>query len=128
MMWTQDISIGELHYIRSKFAEQQGARGIEIKSFNRATEVFYNTKQYAVNGDKFIVWGYLTKEREDNFLDGKLDWLENVTEGELWVFEANIKAIKTRILKNMVKHKQLKFLIANGVRTIKLRRDNLCLQ
>lgn len=97
-MWHQDITIGDLHYLRSKFAEKLGSDGIFLNTFNKATEQFYNTKQFAVNGNWFITWGYLNHENEVNYLIGKFDWLDNITEGKLWIFEADMKgAVKSAI-------------------------------
>jgi hypothetical protein len=123
-MWTQDISIGYLHYIRSKFSEQQGHLGINLPLFNKATEKFYNSKQFAVNGDNFITWGYL--EDEENYLQGKFDWLEDISKGELWLFEADMKGLvrsALRQLSDFTQHKQAKFFTSGRVRILALRKE-----
>lgn len=101
-MWTQNATIGELHYLRSKFAEKLGSDGIFLTLFNKATEQFYNTKQFAINGNMFITWGYLTPENEVNYLIGKYDWLDNISEGKLWVIEADMKGAARSAIRELL--------------------------
>jgi hypothetical protein len=122
-MWTQDVSIGDLHYLRSKFAEKQGASGINLLLFNKATEAFYNAKQYAVSGNNFITWGYIS---ERSYLAGEFEWLDDITNGDLWLLEADMTGLvrsALRELSKLSKCKEAKYLMNKGIRTIHLRKD-----
>jgi hypothetical protein len=122
-MWHQDITIGDLHYLRAKFAEKQGCIGIELPVFNRATESFYNSRQYAVNGDGFITWGHIDEEK---YLSNDPKWIDNITDGTLWLLEADMKGLvrgAIRELSKFSKHKQAKYLTNKGLRIIHLRKD-----
>jgi hypothetical protein len=122
-MWSQNITIGDLHYLRSKFAEKQGSIGIELPLFNRATEAFYNSRQYAVSGNNFITWGHIDEEK---YLSGNADWLDNITNGTLWLLEADMRGLVRSAMKelsNFSEYKQAKYLTNKGVRIIHLRKD-----
>lgn len=122
-MWSQDITIGDLHYLRSKFAERQGSIGIDLPLFNKATETIYLSKQYAVNGDSFVTWGHID---EDKYLQRDMSWLDDITNGTLWVLEADMNGLARsaiRELSKFVNQKQAKHLTKKGVRVIHLRKD-----
>ena len=127
-MWHQDITIGDLHYIRSKFAEACGLEGIYRSSFNKATEVFYHSKQYAVHGDKFLTWAYFDDEGASLYVNDDLSWMDKISSpGEnLWAIEASIHHEVLLALRNLSRFipetcKTLSYLTADGVRDLTLR-------
>lgn len=112
MNWHTNVTIGDLHYLRSKFAESRGSDGIYLSSFNRATEAFFYSKQFRVNGDMFLTWAFLTPEAEFNHLSGKMDWIETITEGNPWIIEANMPNMALsamRELRHLIPTKVLRF-------------------
>lgn len=122
-MWTQDITIGDLHYLRSKFAEKRGSIGIDLPLFNKATEAFYYSKQYAANGVNFITWGHIDG---DDYMSGSVDWLDKMTGGELWLLEADMKGLirsALRELSQFTHYKEAKYFTDRGVRILRLRKD-----
>jgi len=118
MIWHTNVTIGDLHYLRSKFAVAQGFDSIYLSSFNRATEVFFHNKQFRVNGDYFLTWALLTPEWEANYMLGRMDWIEHATIGEPWIVEAympskSLSAFKQ--LREIIPGKVLRFSLADGV-------------
>lgn len=126
MNWHTNVTVGDLHYLRSKFAESQGANGIYLSSFIKATESFYYSRQFRVNGDYFLTWAFLTPENEINYLFGKFDWLNNISQGNTWITEAYIpkKAFSClRELSGMSPTKTIRFILGNSnIRKIDLLR------
>jgi hemolysin-activating ACP:hemolysin acyltransferase len=122
--WHTDVTIGDLHYLRSKFAHSQGLDAIFLGSFNKATEVFFSSKQFAVNGNHFLTWAFLTPEWEINYLSGKMDWLDHVSHGNPWVVEAfapSMTLSAMRELRQLIPEKTLRFCLGRS----KVRRINL---
>lgn len=123
-MWHTNITIGDLHYLRSKFAVQQGFDAIRLGSFIKATEVFFYNKQFAVNGDFFLTWAFLEPEWEANYLSGKMDWLDHAFDGSPWVVEAfapKMTLSAMRDLRHLIPTKTIRFIVgSSGVRRINI--------
>jgi hypothetical protein len=120
-MWTQNVSLERLHYLRSLFASPLGY--VHFSSFIKASESFYNLKQYAVNGDSFITWAYLSPDMEINYLSGKFDWLDSMAHGELWLTEASISdgiPFAKTSLKHLSNRKYANFISKGKFRKIRL--------
>jgi len=124
MIWHTDVSIGDFHYLRSKFAERQGSDGIFLSSFNKATEAFYYSKQFRVNGDYYLAWAFLAPDEERDYLSGNMKWLNNISHGHPWIIEAYMpkKSLSAmHALKHLIPVNSLKFKLANGsMRELKL--------
>lgn len=88
MSWSTNISIGDLHYLRSKFAQWQGLDGVYLNSFVKATEAFYLSSQFRANENYFITWAFLTPEMEVDYCLGNFNWLDNMANGSPWIIEA----------------------------------------
>lgn len=101
MNWHTDITIGDLHYLRSKFALSRGANGIYLGSFVKATEVFYYSKQFRVNGDYFLTWAFMMPEWEVDYLSENMNWLDHITEGNPWIIEANMPGKSLSAMKEL---------------------------
>ena len=111
-MWHTNVTIGDLHYLRSKFAQKQGSDAIRLSSFNKATEIFFNNKQFAVNEKFFLTWAFLEPEWELNYLLGRIDWLDHTLSGNPWVIEADMpkKSLSAmRELRHLIPQKTLRF-------------------
>lgn len=114
-MWHTNVTIGDLHYLRSKFSQSQGFGAIRLSSFNKATEVFYYSKQFAVNGNFFLTWAFLEPEWEINYLSGRMDWLDRASFGNPWVVEAfapNMTLSAMRQLRHLIPKKTLRFCLS----------------
>lgn len=112
MNWHTDVTIGDLHYLRSKFAESRGAKWADVPSFNRGTEAFYHNKQFRINGAFFLTWAYLTPEREIKHITGSLDYFDDITVGSPWIIEAYMpgKALSAmKELRHLIPTKILRF-------------------
>lgn len=112
MNWHTDVSIGDLHYLRSKFAVAQGYHAIELPSFIKATEAFYKTRQFRVNGDYFLTWAFLTPANEVEYLLGGMNWIDSIQIGNPWIIEAympNKSLSAMRELRHLIPTKALRF-------------------
>lgn len=121
MKWYNDITIGDLHYLRSKFVLSQGLDAIYISSLLKATEAFYYNKQFAVCGDNFLTWAYLRPEYEIDYIIGKFNWLDDIRNGKLWIVEAYIpnKALNAyKNLKYLAKNQSIRMLNNGYIRRL----------
>lgn len=122
-MWHQDISLGDLHYLRSKFALNQGLDGIYLSSFTKATEQFYHNRQFAVKDSMFITWAFLMPENEADYLANRMGWIEDMAQGRLWVIEADMKGAARSAIRELyplVKQPSALFISGDMVRKIRL--------
>lgn len=109
MNWHTNVSVGDLHYLRSKFAQSHGADGIYLSSFLEATDAFYRSKQFRVSGDCFLTWAFLTPEMEYNYLTGSMGWIKSMSQGNPWIVEAYMPG------KSLFAMKQLRSLIPTKI-------------
>lgn len=119
MKWHTNVTIGDLHYLRSKFAQSRGLDGIYLSSFIKATETFYHTKQFRVYEGNFLTWAFLIPEWEVNYLSNKFDWLDNATVGNPWIIEANMPG------KSLSAMKELRHLIPKKILRFKRGYDSI---
>ncbi len=122
-MWHADVTIGDLHYLRTKFAIQQGHENIVLNSFVRATEEIYYSGQFRVNGDYFLTWALLEPQWEVNYVAGHMAWIEHCHKGNAWIVEAympNMAISAFKQLKHLIPNNAIRFNTGGKIRKISL--------
>lgn len=116
------MSRERLHYLRSLFAQHLGY--VCLPTLIKGSDAFYDTKQFAVNGDNFITWAYLSDDAQFSYLCGQFDWLDSdITKGNLWLIEAKIYngiPFAKASLKSLSNKKYARFISKGKLRKIRL--------